>query len=442
MQILRKYVVGVTEVKILRNEDGSYYYLAEDVIGEEINELVRKYLVKAIQSLREIQEVNSVNLAKKLKEILEERGFEVDVASLAYLARRELKYKKLQVLVEDPYIEDISIVGTGNVWVRHKLVLNEDPEVDYIPTNIVIESKSELVSYMNLLAEKAGKLISKSNPILDANLPPEDGGHRIHIVLPEVAGGEGELVVRKKNPTPLVSLSELMLSGTIPNAVVTYIDRIIRSRGSIIIAGPPGSGKTTLLRAILYELIPKEWKIAIIEDTPEIDPPKGSTWVRYVTPVLPWREKNSIDQMILAKAALRASVNRFIVIGETRGEEAKVLTQAMNMGLGGLTTFHAGSSEETVTRLMSPPINLSPPQIGMFWSIIVLNFVGKNLRRCVTEVTEPIYDTKYGELKLNTIYTYGEELNADELLSRSVKLRRKVGVATVISKGRWESHSA
>ncbi|MCD6428453.1 MAG: type II/IV secretion system ATPase subunit [Desulfurococcales archaeon] len=432
MEILHKYMVGVTEVTIIRNNDGSYLYVATEKLSAKTQEELRRSLDKLIQSLPDSRRLNFYDLIKTAKEILGKSDEEA--TALAYAIRKELKYKKLQILIEDPYVEDISIVGPGAVWVRHKLVLNMDPKADYIATNITL-SEQEFLTYLNMLAEKSGKLLTKSSPILDANLPEEDGGHRIHLVLPDIADGRGEIVIRKKKSSMNVRLNDLKKLGTINDAIINYVREVIEKRGSLVIVGPPGSGKTTLLRAILYDLIPKSWKIVIIEDTPEIDIPPNSCWVRYIVPISPWgRRHEDIDQMVLAKAALRASANRFLVIGETRGAEAKVLVQALNMGLGGLTTFHGGSAEEAITRLMSPPISLTPPQIGMFWAFITVSYIVETgIKRVVVSIDEPFYDREVDDVVLHNIFTYGEEVAGYDIIERSRKLRPYMEVRKAVT---------
>jgi len=193
--------------------------------------------------------------------------------------------------------------------------------------------------------------------------------------------------------------------------------------GSVIIVGPPGSGKTTLLRSLLYEYVPPSWKVVIIEDTPEIEPLPGSNWVRYLVSYNPLTNEVIYDEFMLAKAALRASVSKLLVIGETRGAEAQVLAQALNMGLGSLTTFHGGSAEEAIARLMSYPINLNKYQISMFWAFVTMHLVndGKSLRRMVVRIDEPVLIND--ELRLINIYNYYDP-KKESPLKLSVKLRR------------------
>jgi flagellar protein FlaI len=331
LETLFSYNVGLSSVSIVRDPRGNYQYIVNDVEAY-MYEAIAKHVSKALDAISPQRKVNIYDVTKSVLEYLKD----YDPELVAYVVNRELKYKKLQVLLDDPYIEDISVVGPGPVWVRHKLVLERDPSADYIETNVIIGTHEELMSYMELIAERCGKVINKKVPIMDFTLPEDDGAHRVHIVLPDVAHTAGEIVIRKKAPYDFTDLDSLVKGGVMPGAVAELIKVAIRRGGSILILGPPGSGKTTLLKAILYSAIPRSWKIAIIEDTPEVDVPKGASWVRYTVPTDVWGAERGIDQMILAKAALRASVSRFIVIGETRGAEAKVLAQAMNMGLGGL----------------------------------------------------------------------------------------------------------
>ncbi len=396
MKVIFQYSVGEAEIQVVKTVRG-YQYIINKPYTHEFSRKVRDAAEIAIMSNPSHTEIYSI--AKRIARLLKTKG-EQETA-IVYSLRESLKYRKLQVLIDDPYVEDISAVGPGPIWVRHSRLLGMDPSVDYIPTNLVFDDRIDFLQHLLLLAERSGRMISKANPIVDGNLPEEDGGHRIHLVLPDIAGMSGEIVVRKKKPFRSITLEDLRKGGMLDDEIIKIIERIIKSRGSLLIVGPPGSGKTTLLRAILYSLVPRSWKVAIIEDTPEIDPPPGSSWVRYIVP-LSWGSVESLDQFSLTKAALRASVSKFLVIGETRGKEARVLAQAMNMGLGGLTTFHGGSASEAIMRLSSHPISLGPTQITMFDAILTLGFLEVNkggLRRTVVSVDKPFIAERGLELK-------------------------------------------
>ncbi len=424
-EIIDEYKVGIANVRIVRYPNNSYQYLVEEVLSKDVEDLIVKNIDKILNSIPYNEEINELTLSKVISKVLHIN--DKDMVKFIYALKKELKYKKFQVLIEDPYIEDITLSGVGPVWVRHSKVLKIDPEADFIPTNIVLSDINEVLKYINLFAEKANKMITTTSPILDANLPECDGGHRIHLVLHDVSLGRPEITIRKKRSYGGLSLKSLIDEGMISESIARYLGLVIRARGSIMIIGPPGSGKTTLLRALLYTFIPPSWKIVIIEDTPEIDPLPKSNWIRYVVPT----SDSTLDQLTLSKAALRASVSKYIVIGETRGAEAQVLVQAMNMGLGGLTTFHGGNVREAIVRLTGPPINLSYHQVSMFWTFVTVNYVldGKSLRRAVVSVDEPIYDAETDNIIINNLFTYGDEVTYDEVLRKSVKLKNN-GVLT------------
>jgi flagellar protein FlaI len=182
--------------------------------------------------------------------------------------------------------------------------------------------------------------------------------------------------------------------------------------------------------------VPLGWKVAIIEDTGEIDPPPSSSWVRYTTFEL---GNVKVDLFDLAKAALRASATRLIVVGEVRGAEAKVLVQAMLTGLGGLCTWHGGSAQEVIVRFSSPPIELAPSQIGMFNFVVLMGY-GERPRRQVKQLVEFIYDHEHDRVLANAVWDRqqdGMDVSFDELVKRmkrwnELKLKAEVSIDDLV----------
>jgi len=432
---------------------------AQQPSGRELySYLVGAYRISLLDVGREVMYVATPNLSQDILRLVEERldsitalmkkGSDVgdvltavlgipreSVAEALYALRGVVGYGKLQVLLDDPYITDISVVGAGEVWVRHSY-LEKFLDVDFIRTNIVFKTVEEVVELQQTIATKCGTYVSTSNPVVEAQLPPRDGGHRAHLVLHTVSTPRRpEIVVRKKLSTP-PPLSKLVEEGVLPKAIATLFKVLIHARGSMIVAGPPGSGKTTLLRSVLYSYVPPGWKVAVIEDTGEIDPPPGSSWVRYTTFEL---GTVRIDLFDLAKAALRSSATKLLVVGETRGSEAQVLAQSLLAGLGGLTTFHAGSVEEVVARLRSHPISLSNSQIGMFNFVAVMGFAEKP-RRVLRELAELTYDSSRDEVVVSRVWDRvrdGLGVGFDHVVSRlrrwgELKLRSETPVEAIV----------
>ncbi len=342
------------------------------------------------------------------------------VAEALYALRSVAGYRQLQALLDDPQITDISVVGPGSVWVKHRWVEQNLPEFDFIRTNVVLNSFDEVVELQQTIATKSGTYISTSNPIVDAQLPPKDGAHRVHLVAYTVSTSRRpEIVIRKKLSTP-PPMSKLVEEGVLPEAAAKLFKVLIHARGSMIVAGPPGSGKTTLLRSILHSFVPLGWKAAIIEDTGEIDPPPGSSWVRYTTFEL---GAVKVDLFELVKASLRSSATKLIVVGETRGEEAKVLVQSMLAGLGGLTSFHGSSPEDVVTRFTGPPINLSPLQVAMF-NLVTITGYGERPRRQVKQVVELMYNQSEDRVEFNVVWSREVDGLSVDLSTIASRLRR------------------
>ena len=408
-----EYAVGAYTVRLVDAGGWVEYHVAPR-LPLEVYGLVEEKLNDILLLLKKGNDLGDVVVAV----LGVERGRAVDVL---YAWKSVTGYGKLQVLLDDPYITDISVEGPGRVWVRHSIVDFERPEQDFIPTNIVFSSDSEVVQMQQVVATKCGTYLSTSNPIVDTQLPLQDGGHRVHMVFPTVSKNRAEIIIRKKLPMP-PSMEYYVESKVLPRALVDLFKLIIYARGSLIVAGPPGSGKTTLLRSILYYLVPKTWKVIVIEDTGEIDPLPGSPWTRYTTFEL---GAVKVDLFDLAKASLRSSGTRLLVVGETRGAEAKVLAQALLVGLGGITSFHASAPEEVVSRFTAPPIELAPSQVGMFHYVLIMGY-GEKPRRQVKTLAELVY--KHGENRVEARVLWDREkdglsVGLSSILGRSLRVK-------------------
>ncbi len=309
-----------------------------------------------------------------------------ELRAIKYLmVRDKVGLGVLEPFIHDPYIEDISCSGLGNIFIEHKIF-------ESLKAPIVFESEEELDDFVLKLSEKIGKPVSFRNPIVDATLPD---GSRINIVFGRDISKKGSnFTIRKFSKKPL-SVLQLIEFGTFNYLMAAYFWIALREGMNCFVAGETASGKTTTLNAITT-FVPPNAKIISIEDTPEVQIPHKN-WLREVTRSAGERkgsETSSVEMFDLLKAALRQRPN-LIIVGEIRGIEGNIAFQAMQTGHAVMSTFHAASVEKLIQRLTGDPIRVPKTYIDNLNFVIIQNAVrlkGKLVRR-VTSVSEIIgYD--------------------------------------------------
>jgi archaeal flagellar protein FlaI len=264
---------------------------------------------------------------------------------VAYFLERDIVDSGvLEPIIRDPYIEDISSIGTYNIFVIHKIF-------DTVETNIKFRDDKELDDYLRGMGERVGRPVSESRPIVDAVLPD---GSRINIIYSDDVSQRGaSFTIRKFSDTP-TSITQICKWGTMSTAVAAYLWLCLTNGMSVFVCGETASGKTTSLNGILSFIKPKE-KVFTAEDTPEVRPPQP-LWQQLVTrsagPI-----EGRVEMFDLLKAALRSRPN-YNIVGEIRGAEGAVAFQAMQTGHACMATFHASSVQKMIQRFTSDPINV------------------------------------------------------------------------------------
>lgn len=298
-----------------------------------------------------------------------------------YLVRDFLGYGKIDVLMRDPMIEDISCDAAGTpIFIYHR-------NYESVKTNIIFQTDNELDSFVIQLAQKCGRHISIARPLLDATMP--DGSRLQACLAREVSAMGSNFTIRRFREVPFTP-THLVEFNTMSPEMAAYMWMAIEHGASAIISGGTASGKTTTLNA-LGLFIPPQMKIVSIEDTREINLPHPN-WIASVTrETSAEAEESRVGMFDLLKAALRQRPE-YIIVGEIRGIEAVVLFQAMATGHTVYSTMHADSIFSVVHRLEGEPINIPRIQLQAL-DIVAIQAqvrIGKKRVRRIKQLVEVV----------------------------------------------------
>ncbi len=334
-----------------------------------------------------------------------------------YFVRRDfLGYGEINVLMSDPNIEDISCDGAReDLFVFHRLY-------ESIPTTVRFASDAELDGFVIRMAQRSGKAISISEPMLDAALTD---GSRLQATLGrEVTQNGSTFTIRRFRPEPFTPL-DLVNFGTMDVPLLAWFWMMVENGRSLIFAGGTASGKTTALNAI-GQFIPPQAKVVTIEDTREVNLPHKN-WIKAVTRSGSLTEgAGEIGMFELLKAALRQRPE-FILVGEVRGVEATVAFQAMATGHTVYSTMHADSARSVVYRLENDPINI-PRLVLQALDIIAIQAQVRIKERRVRRVLEVVelvgLDPSTKELLTNTVFRWDPTRDRYVFAGRSFMMER------------------
>lgn len=333
--------------------------------------------------LLDLIEVSSYDISKKgnpekyvrekFDEIVEDYGFDLSPRQrekLAYyLIRDFIGLEKIEPLMRDPNLEDVSCIGPGiPIYVYHR-------KYGSLKTNVMFPSSDGLNRFIVKLAQICGRHVSVANPLLEGTLPDGSRVQATYAVTKDISTRGSTFTIRKFTKDPL-TITDIINFGTIPPLLAAYLWMAIEYRQSILISGGTASGKTSLLNALSL-FIPPAAKVVSIEDTPELRLPHEH-WIQKIA-----REvsggRGSVTMFDLLKAALRERPD-YIVVGEVRGREAYILFQGMATGHPGIATIHAEDLDTLVDRLTTPPISLSA---SLLHALDVVIFMGRVRRGSV-----------------------------------------------------------
>ncbi|NVK46924.1 MAG: CpaF family protein [Rhodobacteraceae bacterium] len=243
----------------------------------------------------------------------------------------------LEPLLKDESVNDILVNGPQQIFVERngKLELSD----------ITFKDEKHLLRIIDKIVSAVGRRVDESNPYVDARLKD---GSRFNAMVPPVAV-DGSLVSIRKFKKEKLAIDDLVRFGAFTEEMAAYLQAAVSTRLNVIVSGGTGSGKTTTLNA-LSSFIDNSERILTIEDTAELQLQQTHVGRMESRPANV-EGKGAVTQRDCLRNALRMRPDR-IIVGETRGEEVIDMLQAMNTGHdGSMTTIHANSARDGVSRL-------------------------------------------------------------------------------------------
>ena len=369
-------------------------------------------LKKIVTDELPLSQLTDEQLTAEIENIVEEqtRGqylsiqTRVDLVQQVYSSIRG--FGLLDSIISDDTITEVMINGPDDIFIEKSGKLTK--------LDSSFESQRRLEDIIQRIVGLAGREVNQANPICDTRLPD---GSRVNVVLPPISLCGPILTIRKFSKNPM-TIEKLIEYGSITREIADKLELLVKAKYNIFISGGTGSGKTTFLNA-LSNYIPKDERVITIEDSAELQITGVDNLVSLETRNANASGAGEVSIRDLIKSSLRMRPER-IVVGEVRGGEALDMLQAMNTGHdGSLSTGHANSTEDMLSRLETMvlqgasglPLEAIRHQIGSAIDIIIHLSRLRDKSRKTMEITE-VVGYKDGEIILNPLYVFQEDENS------------------------------
>lgn len=347
-----------------------------------------------------------------LKEKLSKIDDETKTFLIGILLHEMLGLGKIEFLLNDVNLEEI-IVNSAKEPVRvyHK-------KYGWLKTNITPDSEAQIQNYSNIIARRVGRQITTLNPLLDAHMVT---GDRANAVLYPISTKGNIITIRKFARDPW-TVTDLINNKTTTPGIFALIWLAIQYEMNILISGGTGSGKTSFLN-VCMSFIPPNHRVISIEDTRELQLPEFLYWCPLTTREPNPEGKGEISMLDLLVNSLRMRPDR-IILGEMRKkEQAEVLFEAMHTGHSVYATVHADSIQETIQRLINPPIEVPCNLLNaVHLNIVMFRDRRRGIRRTY-QIGEFIVSDESGSVNIKPNMLYRWKPASDSLVEHSSSLR-------------------
>ncbi|HIZ65733.1 MAG TPA: Flp pilus assembly complex ATPase component TadA [Candidatus Blautia pullicola] len=319
------------------------------------------------------------------------------------LFRSLRKMDALEELLQDDTITEIMVNGWNRIFIER--------EGKIYPWDKTFSSPEKLEDVIQQIASRCNRVINTLQPIVDARL---EGGERVNAVIAPVAL-DGPILTIRRFPKEPITMETLVHMGSITQEASEFLKKAVEAGYTILIGGGTGSGKTTFLNA-LSQYIPEDERVITIEDNAELQLQGVKNLVRLECRQANMDKSQEITIGDLLKTCLRMRPSR-IIVGEVRSREAAELLQAVNVGNdGSLSTIHANTCRDMVSRLetmvlmgMDLPIPVIRRQIVAGFDIFVHLGRMRDKSRKVQEISE-LVGLKNGEVEMKSLFLLEKSL--------------------------------
>ena len=388
--------------------------------SEALKKKLRTELAQDLENTWEVSDDEVLEIIDRLL-LKESKSTYLPIVRLEEL-RMELfrslrKMDVLEELLENDSITEIMV----NRW--DQIFIEQDGKL--FPWEKSFSSPEKLEDVIGQIASRCNRVINTLQPIVDARLP---GGERVNAVIPPVALDGPVLTIRKFPREPITMEKLLELDSLTPEAA-DFLKKAVEAGYTILIGGGTGSGKTTFLNA-LSQYIPKDQRVITIEDNAELQLQGIPNLVRLECRQANIEKSQEITIGDLLKTCLRMRPSR-IIVGEVRSQEAAQLLQAVNVGNdGSLSTIHANTCRDMVSRLetmvlmgIQLPIPVIRRQIASGFDLFIHLGRLQDKSRKVLEISE-IKGMDGEELKLNPLFIRNTTLEKTGEMIHREKFRK------------------